>query len=314
MTWPDGYGSALRLDGAARDALTLTSSAPPLPLTTSTMRAEIGPDREITFLETSPCHPQLQQMLGSRGGGHLRRLVDELVPTERDAGSTLYLLLDDISGSSLIAGFAWSRWRQTWMTATSDDRPSTVPHAPNRAPQMEGICIGFRPGSSALRPDGTPYDTHRVQPVGALVNVEDPHGWHALAELPPVSMRRARRIDVWVEAHVGEEIVVIDSAFQDSAGDPDHGRIAVHEYVLRATADRRSLTLRSVEAEPRVLPYPECPSAAANATAMIGTPLAELRSAVLGRLSKTNGCTHLNDALRALAEVPQLVKTLLDSI
>jgi hypothetical protein len=28
---------------------------------------------------------------------------------------------------------------------------------------------------------------------------------------------------------------------------------------------------------------------------------------VLDRLAKTNGCTHLNDALRALAEVPVLL-------
>jgi hypothetical protein len=31
---------------------------------------------------------------------------------------------------------------------------------------------------------------------------------------------------------------------------------------------------------------------------------------VLERLSKTGGCTHLNDALRALAEVPVLLSAL----
>jgi hypothetical protein len=40
---------------------------------------------------------------------------------------------------------------------------------------------------------------------------------------------------------------------------------------------------------------------------MIGTPLRELRQEVLERLRGTLGCTHLNDVLRALAEVPQML-------
>jgi hypothetical protein len=40
------------------------------------------------------------------------------------------------------------------------------------------------------------------------------------------------------------------------------------------------------------------------------TPLPELREKVLAELKGTAGCTHLNDALRALAEVPALVQHL----
>ena len=39
-------------------------------------------------------------------------------------------------------------------------------------------------------------------------------------------------------------------------------------------------------------------------------PAAALRHVVLERLARTNGCTHLNDALRALAEVPVLADAL----
>ena len=43
----------------------------------------------------------------------------------------------------------------------------------------------------------------------------------------------------------------------------------------------------------------------------IGTlDFARLRDVVLERLATTNGCTHLNDALRALAEVPALIEEL----
>ena len=118
-------------------------------------------------------------------------------------------------------------------------------------------------------------------------------------------MRRARRIDIWID-----DLIRIDSAFQDSATNPRGGRTAVHEYRLTATADPISLTLLSVTAEPRVLPYPECPAAAANAPRLVGARLADLRAKVLGELSGVAGCTHLNDALRALAEAPALVERL----
>jgi hypothetical protein len=39
----------------------------------------------------------------------------------------------------------------------------------------------------------------------------------------------------------------------------------------------------------------------------VGTPLADLRHEVLDKLRRVDGCTHLNDVLRALAEVPVLV-------
>ncbi|GIX31956.1 MAG: hypothetical protein KatS3mg124_2428 [Porticoccaceae bacterium] len=39
-------------------------------------------------------------------------------------------------------------------------------------------------------------------------------------------------------------------------------------------------------------------------------PLAELRSAVLETFPRVEGCTHLNDCLRSLAEVPRLFEAL----
>jgi hypothetical protein len=170
---------------------------------------------------------------------------------------------------------------------------------------MEGICIGFRPGSSALREIWQGPPSQRAKPVGSLVHPDDPDGWHPLAPLPDVSMRRARRIDVWIDG-----VIRIDAGFQDSAGDPVHGRVAVHEYRIAATADPASGELLTLAPDARILPFMECPSAAARALDLVGAPLGELRSVVLERLAKTSGCTHLNDALRALAEVPVLVSQL----
>jgi hypothetical protein len=66
----------------------------------------------------------------------------------------------------------------------------------------------------------------------------------------------------------------------------------------------------SVQAEPRVLPFVECTTAPANLRRLIVAPLPELRDRVLAELRGTAGCTHLNDALRALAEVPSLAARL----
>jgi len=54
--------------------------------------------------------------------------------------------------------------------------------------------------------------------------------------------------------------------------------------------------------------------AATNVHRMVGTLLTDLRAAVLQELKGIAGCTHLNDALRALAEVPALARALAPSI
>jgi hypothetical protein len=58
--------------------------------------------------------------------------------------------------------------------------------------------------------------------------------------------------------------------------------------------------LSEVLAEPRVLPFPECPGAAGHVSALAGTPVAELPDAVPDVLNGVASCTHLNDLLRAL--------------
>ncbi len=61
--------------------------------------------------------------------------------------------------------------------------------------------------------------------------------------------------------------------FRDTCSVPEGPPVVLHEYQILGTADRATGMLRSVEAVPRVLPYPECPLAAANASRMNGTEL-----------------------------------------
>ena len=284
----------MRVMGRARDILTSRTSAGMKLLAEGAYEASLAPDRRILSIAASPIRAGAAALQGERAGGHLRGIIAAALPAEARGGTPLYLILDDLSGVSLIAPWAWSRWDRNWL-ADMAQRKSDPKFA--AAFNRENICAGLRTGSSGISfgADGVP--------AGSLRNPDDPEGWHDFVSHDGASMRRARRIDV-----SRDDVIRIDAHFQDSATTPEGERSALHEYRLRATADPDTLELISVEAEPRVLPFAECPAAAPNVSRLVGTPLPMLRQAVLDALKGPAGCTHLNDALRALAEVPILLR------
>jgi len=294
--WPEGAGSAGHYLGRCRDVLTRTTGSQPELLGEAEVNV-IAADRQLQSISATPTPPRLQQLVGVRAGGHLRNALAETVPEEKAAGTPLYLVLDDMAGTTLVSRWAFSRWIDDWMS---------VAMAPAMRPTMEGVCIGFRPGASSLDNDGRSKPGQNASRVIPLPNPADPQGWHELPRFEGVNFRRARRIDVWRE---GDETVV-ESHFQDSASAPDGGdRWAIHEYLLNARIgpDGR---VRVLEALPGTLPYASCRAAPVNNEVLIGTHARDLRDVVLERLKFTGGCTHLNDMLRSLAEAPILAKHL----
>lgn len=298
VTWPDGVTGKRVLHGRARDLLTRPDGADTM-LAEARMETTLDPERKILAISARPAPPRLQDLVGERGGGHLRLVVGEVMPEVIERADPLYLLLDDISGISLISVWAWSLWHPEWLEAM---------RGPNAGAEMiaqkTDICWGLQRGHSGLDP--ARRQDFGTADGGELRNPADPAGWHDFPELSGVTMRRARRIDVWRESGV----IRIDSAFQDSAPRPDGTRAALHEYRLEAAVDPATLELLSLEPEPRVLPFGECPGAVGNARGLAGSPLPAIRDSVLGQLRGPRGCTHLNDALRALADVPKLVQAL----
>ncbi len=284
--------------GRARDIVTPICGGSPVILAEDAFEAWLQPDRTIVSIEAQPVRPALSRLVGSRGGGGLRQALEAAVPEERRGATPLYLILDDIAGASLVSGWAWSQWDTEWLTTARSALKDFDLEKAFRS--RAGICAGFAEGSSAF----DPHTNRSSTPAPDLRNPDDPEGWHRFTDQAgAVGMRRARRMDVRLDTHI-----VIDAAFQDSATTPSGGRAVVHEYRLSATADAQSLQLLSLEAEPRVLPFVECPSATTNLSRLLATPLPELREKVLAELRGTVGCTHLNDALRALAEVPALAE------
>ncbi len=301
--WPEGFGQPMMMIGRARDVLTGPDGGAPKPLAEDSFRILATSRREILEIEVEPPRPSVDALIGARGGGHLRALLAEAMPEERTSGTPLYLILDDYSGASLVAGWIWSQWTDAWAERIAENGARSTA---GRNGVMTDICAGFATGSTALAEDGSSVHPQNCAEVVSLRNPDDPEGWHEFVDHAPVSFRRARRIDVWREG--GD--IQIEIGFQDSGINPKGGRTAVHEYLVHAVACWPDLALAHVEVDPRVLPYRECPNAAPNAQRMIGQRLSDFRRAVLDSLPGTLGCTHLNDVLRSMAEVPQLASHL----
>jgi hypothetical protein len=265
------------------------------------MTVEIGAERTISSVSVLPDHPGIEGIVGARGGGGMRSIIDDALPGEREAATPLYFLLDDIAGATLVAGFAWSRTRPMQPEPGRRDAPTRM--------RSDGriICSGLRPGGyyEERRKVSTAMP-HFLRLAGDLSAPDDPWAWHDIEPAPEVCFRRRRRIDAWC---VGSAIEV-DAHFRDSLWDPDHVELAVHEYSVVATIDAASHALVALDAIPRVLPFPECPWAAPHASSLAGMAVDGFRAKVQDALTELRCCTHLNDTLRGLAEVPALVAAL----
>ncbi len=300
-TWErDAREAPMHLLGRSRDLLTPVDDSSPIVLCEDTLSAVAGPDRVLTEISTTPELEKLEVLVGLKGG--LRAKIVETFPELVQEGRPLYLLLDDISGATLVSGFTFTHWDPAGVGIFNND---VDPALKSRKLSMVNICAGFQEGSSALGVDGPPAK-HSIQPVENLPVGDDPFAWHELFDTQRVSARRARRIDVWRE---GNEWV-IDAFFQDSGTSPSGQRIAVHEYTVAARVDGSTGIVIAIKAIPQVLPFQECPMATLAVGRLVGQKIREFRTVVNELLPGSDGCTHMNDTLRALAEVPMLVEQL----
>ena len=275
----------------------MDAHAPPTVLAHEHLRLDLGPDHKVIAVIANPERLVLDRLLGP--GREVRAALRSLLEVGSLEHTPVYQLADDMPGVMVVADWAWSRWPDLV------DPDETVRRG-TKLSRMEGVCIGFRPGSSALATEGAYQDDMAVE-VPLPQHPDDPHGWHSMSEFTEVSLRRARCIDVWLAG----DLLQIEAYFQDSGTAPGGRRIAVHEYTVHAQADCRAGTLLEVRATPHVLPFPECRSAVDRMHALRGLPIDSLRTSVPHLLGRTHGCTHLNDALRALADVPRLARQLM---
>lgn len=295
ICWPDGPVGLSCVKGRARD-IAYDNEAQGRSFATAEMTASL--DQRSVVSIGLPGHPQARETLaGLNAGGELRKAFHAMAPDQREHGTLLHLLVDDLAGASLVSKWTPNYWESIGRhMAGSTDSPR----------KMEGLCIGFRPGSDALFPDGRRRSDSNVTPLPALVNGADPDGWHAMSDMAEMHFRRARRMDLWLRP----DGIAIECHFQDSSTHPSGGaRIGIHEYAVSARIDRAG-DLQDIVVRAGTLPFAACRAASANIAILDGTRAKELRENVALHLKGTSGCTHLNDVMRSLADVPALTSAL----
>jgi hypothetical protein len=315
-------------------------------LGTARVDAILGsPGNVLESMAVSPAEDLLQALVGRRASSGFRRAVDDLLPGESDLGTIRYQLLDDmptallVSGYAVLAGFhaaggepgaaGLPRPQGAASGGSGGRAPGAASggsggRAPGAALQQVDMCSGWVSDGvmvSGLAAGIPPYfEGPAVADVAGSGDGGD--GWHAYDPLPPGGMRRRRRIDVWLDADAdGTPVARVESFFRDSYSpwnvDADPGfpgravtERVIHEYSVRAVVATETESFRSCEAEFGALPWPECPGATASAGRLAGTAVAGLRKRVRGEFLGVGTCTHLNDTLRALADVGPLTGVL----
>jgi hypothetical protein len=301
VSWPDGEDGSRLFVGRVRDYLTPSAGAPGKVLDEAEFRARITEDKTITSITVTPPVPGVEKLVGMRGGNHLRLFIKETMPHLIDQGAPIYLALDDISGTALVSASAWSRWADEDMLERMRKRFSAE-ELDRMMAQRVDVCWGLQAGNSGVQPGRGDHGEIGGTEAGDVRNPLDPEGWHELHEAEGAGFRRARRIDVTRDG----DLIRVSAAFQDSVKLKDGGRGAIHEYDLHVTADAGTLEILTLDPVAHILPFSECPGAIHNAKRLIGSRITDVRQSVLAQLRGPEGCTHLNDALRALAEVPKL--------
>jgi hypothetical protein len=282
----------LGLRASARDLRTARGGA--VIVATARLEAELGPQRVLQTLRTEPSLDALQELVGMPVARGFRKALGEVVGGELAGQTPLALLVDDLPIAVLISGYADSHvWEHTPVDVSS-----------TRA----DICAGWAHDGTMLTL--TAETGYRPQPVGpeapSLERDDDPLAWHDVPALTEGAMRRRRLIDVrpWAARGAGFDV---HAMFRDTYQRDGIERI-LHEYTLAARVEDGVFT--ACEARPRVLPWPECPSAAASATRIVDETVTTARELVRANFRGTSTCTHLNDLLCTLADVSALVAAL----
>lgn len=290
---PDGMRGDVYLYGRARDVFTARAGAAPEVIGEAELDARVAlRNRGLLSLQLRPDQPAAAGLIGRSVGAGFRAAIDPGL-----AGTPAAVLLDDLPVANLIAGYAALRVDPT--PGKPDFAKATAVHA-----AQGDICSGWRKDGAMM----TMIATEGIMPVPEcpsappLEDPADPDGWHPMAALPPTSMRRRRRIDV---IPGDGDLLHVDATFRDSFWEPSGEEVVLHEYLLAADVDRDGRIVQ-IEVEPRVLPWPECPAAAASAERLVGTTAEDLPDTVKQDLRGISSCTHLNDLFRSLRDVHRL--------
>jgi hypothetical protein len=294
-TFPDGIGGRVVLMLRGRDLLTATSGG-------DVVLDELAVDLELepwsgTIVKVDSLNASVDALAEVPFRG-LRRRLSELFPDDTARRTLLFSALEDVAGAYLVSGYAGS----------STGLIPSNPDVAQLAVQMQAdVCIGWAldgPVIATLRTTGG----HAVPfgPPAPKLEGDDTLGWHKLPMLPTPSVRRIRCTDVEPAPH--GEALSVEHHFRDTYVGVD-GEQVMHEYLVAARFDE-ARQLISIEVEPRVLPWNECPGAVGTAQRLVGVALQEIATRVTSDFAGVTTCTHLNSTLRTLSDAEPLSRSL----
>jgi hypothetical protein len=289
---PDGLLGPVSVLARGRDLRTSPDGNPDT-LEESRVELQVSPrGYEVTAISAQPSHPGLAALAGVRVAGGFRQAVARALPGERTARSVRFQLLDDLPTALLVSGYAVQ-------VAGLNRRPPR-----EFTLQRADLCAGWAADATMMsfirRDEDLPAPHGPLAP--SLRSAHDGDGWHEFGPLPPHSMRRHRRLDVWLD----DGAVAAEGFFRDSHMSGEGVETVLHEYTVHAAFDPGTGRFLSATADAGPLPWPECPAARASAGRLSGVPAEGLRGWVRDTFTGTGTCTHLNDTLRSLEDVPYL--------
>jgi len=253
----------------------------------------------VQEIHTTPDVPGLEALVGRIATTGFRAVIDSDTAAQR--GELVYLLLDEIPVSTLVSGYSVLH-----ATSRGDLEAKLLENLRPPGPPIHGpdMCAGFQTGGTIMISLGRGGHAVVTGPDATeVVDPADPEGWHDRpGPLREDAMRRWRRHDLWRD----DSVLRLETFFRDSHMAPDGTETIIHEYTVSATVDPATGKVVECEATPRVLPFLECPQAAASAARLAGMNVFGLRPQARAELLGPTTCTHLTDTLREIEDVVAL--------
>lgn len=308
MARPDGPAAGSLVDARARDLVTAADGLATVHATAAMTVAldHAGLITEICATPGTDAPPEtvdLSALEGADTKTAFRREVAGAASGDAGVGGLWHLLLDDMVGARIVSGLA--QQHEEVLLGGGPMHEGIYADVKLLFEVQAGICAGWDEDATMLRElrhEGSlPVS---VGPIAPELGGADALAWHDVAPLAPHSVRRQRLMDL---GPLGDDgTAAVNAHFRDSHVAGDGTWRIVHEYTAHGTLDVEAGDLTQLTADARVLPWPECPAAAASASWAVGMPLGELRQRARGELRGVGTCTHLNDVIRALADLPHL--------
>ena len=303
--WPSGVRGPVAFVGRGRDLYTGLEGAAPRVWSDDQVEITLTLDKRIERIDASRQQAKLAKLAGKRPGGELRKQMAEDIADEVAQSTILHRLLDDLAGATFLAPGAWL----AWLPGGAKEYEAILGPQSRLHRTVEGLCISYTPGSPSMTQEGRSNQAIADHPHRALpFRADDSLAWHEFACIEGPNLWRIRQMDLWLD----NGLLHASAGFQDSAALANRldQRAVFHEYRLTAVIDPEGFVLRAIDVTPGILPFRTCLAAPDTAKSLIGKPVSDFRRIVPAALPGIAGCTHLNEALRALQDLHGMANSL----